>query len=209
MAEVSAKYGQVRDAIRTGDVLLCRGRGLLSGLIALGQRSEWSHVGMFVRPPEPAFPDSVLVWESTTLGKLPDVSTGRIVQGVRLVSASDLVASYPGRLAWRHLDGPRGIDFERGWNIAYQRHHGKRYERRWWHLVRAAVDLGADARRADLSSVFCSELLAATWKHLGVLSRTVNPSEVVPADFAPDGGDVMAGRLTHGYRLGPAVRIAP
>ena len=74
-------------------------------------------------------------------------------------------------------------------------------------LLRAAWDrLGGLSRSEDLSSLFCSELVAEAYQAMGLLDeppRGLPSNEYVPIDFS----DRRALKLKRGYRLLPEVVI--
>merc|ERR1711916_157123 len=58
----------------------------------------------------------------------------------------------------------------------------------------------------DLSSVFCSELVAAALKHLGILSDKMVTSNVLPKDMASSD---FASAMLGGVSLGPLITYSP
>ncbi|KKL50606.1 hypothetical protein LCGC14_2303830, partial [marine sediment metagenome] len=63
----------------------------------------------------------------------------------------------------------------------------KKYERDYVQLWRSAYDGPGGRNRRDLSSYFCSELVAQAYIEAGLLDGSVQPSnEYTPADFAGD-----------------------
>jgi len=62
-------------------------------------------------------------------------------------------------------------------------HAGKTYEDSLMPLVKAKFKTNKDE---DFSKFFCSELVAAAFKHLGLLSKSMNASNFTPKDFASE-----------------------
>jgi hypothetical protein len=60
-------------------------------------------------------------------------------------------------------------------------HCGKSYEDSIVSMIRAKFKSN---KEEDLSTIFCSELIAACYKHLGLLSQSQNASNFTPKDFA-------------------------
>ena len=83
-----AAYRAIRPELRTGDVVLFSGRGVISGVVRLLSGSRWSHCGMVFQV---SAIDALLVWESTSLTAIPDATTGRITNGVQLTLLSQRV----------------------------------------------------------------------------------------------------------------------
>ncbi len=189
-------YARIRDTLRTGDVVLFAGKGVISTGIQLFTRSRWSHVGMLVRV---AALDTILVWESTTLSDVPDVETALATRGVQLVPFSQRLAAYPGTIGVRRLEAELGPDGDVTLGALRRQLAGRPYERQWRDL------LCADFRKLgraepDFSSFFCSELVALAYQRLGLLPKEPIASRYVPADFSAGRGTVD-GRLRHGARL--------
>ena len=72
-------YSEHRADMKTGDILLFSGTGLISRAIQAVTGSRWSHVATVLEIP---LYDFVCCFESTTLCNIPDLSTGAKVKGV-------------------------------------------------------------------------------------------------------------------------------
>jgi len=190
------KYSEVRELLRTGDVVLFNGKGLVSWIISrLGGKS---HVGVIYRPNR----ETVLLYESTTLSNLRDVSSGRKVRGVQLVNFSRRVATYNGRIWVRRLDKPLDRQQRRIMEQTRKEFAGKGYEQSLWQLIRAGFKWSL--QMADLGTIFCSELVAELFQRWGFLSRKIPANEHNPGDFRQGGcvDDFMTGN-----RLGIEIPI--
>lgn len=190
-------YEDMRSDMRTGDILLFAGTGFISRAIQRITDSEWSHVGMVLNVEEFDF---VCCFESTTLSNIPDLTTGAKVRGVSLVPLSQRLASYDGRVAWRRLEGQLGRDQVQEALRMRSKFTGTPYEGDQLELLKSALDNTAlGQNQPDLSSVFCSELVAETLKAMDVLGTNIFSNEYTPADFAdPDEIDLLSG---YTYRL--------
>ena len=93
---------QLRDKLKTGDLVLFSGKGGISAGIKWATLSRWSHIGMIVVFAEYDF---VTVWESTTLSSLVDLDTKVPRKGVQLVPLSSRIEGYDGEVAVRQLEG--------------------------------------------------------------------------------------------------------
>ena len=197
-------YDELRPDLKTGDLVLTTGRGPVSAAIRWATRSAWSHVGMIVRAQEW---DTVLLWEATTLGAAYDVEQGRPVKGVRLVPLSHRVGAPGQTMAVRQL---RGVLLETRDVVALsdlrKALNGRPYEQNELELLRSAWDGPLGANREDLSSVFCSELVAEAYQALRLLPDSIPSNEYVPGDFGE--GSTSGVELTRGY-LGPEIAVLP
>lgn len=173
---------ELRSKLNTGDVILFSGKGGISAGIKWATLSRWSHVGMIVVLPEYDF---VTVWESTTLSSLVDLDTKVPHKGVQLVPLSSRMASYDGEVAVRQLNGV-AFDNDDIINLMKLRRElaGKEYEKNTIELIKAAYDGPLGRNSEDLSSLFCSELVAEAYQRLGLLSEEKPSNEYTPSDFS-------------------------
>jgi len=152
----------------TGDVWLFRGRSMADLTIRALTNSPVNHVGMAVAiddlPP--------LLWHAELGRALPDVWTGKRHRGVQLHLLAEAVRTWNMRYqqrAWvRQLDGPIERYHEDRLMEIIDRFDGRPFPttlgllRRWisWP-VRSA---------SSLEEVFCAELVATTYQHMGLLA---------------------------------------
>ena len=179
--------------MQSGDVVLFKGEGMFSRLIMAAPNARYSHVGLYVE-----YEGIPCVFESTSLGTLPDVRTGELINGVQLTDFEDRVASYGGEVFYRPILGGRSTrQLELLKQFIYT-HHGKPYEQSNWELVNAQLDLLPwHANKADDSSLFCSETAAMALRDIGIMEVDNTPAnECTPTDF--DAGV----QLRRGYEWG-------
>ena len=155
------------DMASTGDIWLFRGRSAADLAIRAVTNSPVNHVGMVVAvddlPP--------LLWHAELGRSLPDVWTGQRQRGVQLHHLRDAVVTWNDRYqqrAWvRQLGG------------TIERHHDDRlmevidrYDGRAFPttlgLIRQWVR-GRIRRTSSLETVYCAELVATTYQHMGLL----------------------------------------
>lgn len=178
-------YAAARARLKTGDVVLFSGKGGISTSVKWVTLSRWSHVGMVMVLDEYDF---VCVWESVATPTLADVESGHARRGVQLVPLSARVQQYEGEIVYRSLLGVelQASDVQR--LMALRKRIGRRpYEKSRLAMMAAAWDGPFGHVPEDLSSLFCSELVAAAYQALGLIrnGRKDKPSsEYVPADFS-------------------------
>ncbi len=177
---------QLREELNTGDIILFSGKGGISAGIKWGTLSQWSHVGMILKLPEY---DYVTIWESTTLSNLVDLDTNKPMKGVQLVSLTDRVDKYQGKIATRKLKGVNfsKIDIDR-LMVLRRVIAGRPYEEKKIELIKSAYDGPLGRNFEDLSSLFCSELVAEAYQVLGLLDGAKPSNEYTPADFSESRG---------------------
>ena len=185
-----AKYDTERAKINTGDIVLFSGKGNISHGIKLVTNSKWSHVAMAVRLPEW---DTVMLWESTTLSSLADVIDGTKKSGVQLVLMSDRLKIYNGEATVRHL---QGVDVDQNLKLKKKLMDFRKsvrnrpYEKSKIELIKAAYDGPFGYNEEDLSSLFCSELVAEAYQQMGLLPdapKGLSSNEYTPKDFSDKG----------------------
>ncbi len=184
---ITAAYDRTRKSLDTGDIVLFSGKGPISQGIKRFTFSKWSHVGMVIKSHE--F-DSILLWESTTLTDIPDLESGNLLKGVQIVPLSQRIALYNGGISIRKLTIGRTKKRIASLVKLRKELRGKKYEKSNLELIRSAYDGPFGHNTEDLSSLFCSELVAEAYQAMGLLpddkkSEDYKPSnEYTPADFS-------------------------
>jgi hypothetical protein len=196
----AALPGAIEASLQTGDLFLFSGKGFASAGIKWLLGSTWSHVGLVVRPavhdPRP------LLWEATPCRDLVDVITGRPADGARLVRLDERLATFPGDVSVRRLSKRLDADQHSRFADVLRQLHGLPYEKRWLELLLAVSDR-IDLGRENLTTLFCSELVAETYQRLGLLDDTdhggLPSNEYTPRHFS----DAHRLSLRQGFALGP------
>jgi hypothetical protein len=208
------------DLARTGDIWLFRGRTPADRAIQLATNSPVNHVGMAVvlgdLPP--------LMWHAELGRSLPDVWSGARQRGVQLHVLSDAVTTWAnryGQRAWVRQLSPEvtaamedavlrviarmdGTPFPSTVSMASRWLTGRLPPLR--RPGRRAGEDGADGAAA-LETAYCAEVLAVTYKAMGLLPAGRRPGWYDAGRFWS--GDDL--RLDGGYSLGGelAVRVPP
>jgi len=198
-------YNDMRPQLKTGDIVLFSGKSAVSNIIKLFSGGKWSHVGMVVIMEE--FDRMVLLWESTTLSNIPDIETRTATKGVQLVPMSQRITTYEGEVTIRLLN--KAISDAMNQKLAEVRKELSRkpYERSQIELLKAAYDgIGGASSGDDLSSLFCSELVAEGYQAMGLLPEF--PAGLPSNEYAPiDFSDRRQLKLLKGYTLAAEVAI--
>ncbi len=183
------KYTDIRDKLKTGDVLLFSGRGFVSWVIRLRTWSKISHVGMVYK-----IGTNVMVWESTRL-------TGK--DGVQISLLSVRGKRYKGRIRVRQLHTRRDNQFYGTFDKVRQETKGVKYERHWWELWGSVAFW---KNKVCLAYIFCSELLGLMFKRWGLFKKDFPENELAPVDFTVKSQKVT-GELVTGAWLGPEIEL--
>ena len=186
--------------MQTGDILLFKGNGLFSSLIMAAPGADYSHVGLYVNHPV----HGSCVFESTSLGTLPDMITGESICGVQMVPFDERIASYDGEVFHRPIYGDRGDDVLTSFMGFIDKHHGAPYEEDTLQLIRAELDIFPwQKNKPDASSLFCSETSVMCLRECGIIIDDDMPAnEFTPTDLSDD---VMF--AVNGFRFGAIVAL--
>ena len=186
MAEAALELDDAVATASTGDVWLFRGRSVADVAIRTLTNSPVNHVGMVVAlddlPP--------LLWHAELGRSLPDVWTGERQRGVQLHPLRDAVTTWNeryGQRAWvRQLTGGE-----------IERHHEDRlmeviarFDGRPFptmsRLARSwstAQVLRRGRSSSSLETIYCAELVATTFQHMGLLPPGKPASSYDPGRF--------------------------
>ncbi len=202
-------YENVRKNLNTGDIVLFSGRSFDSMEIRCATASPYSHVGMVVRRRTPSGGSALYLWHAPAgaIESVPDVLSGRYKDGPQLSSLQRVLEVADGAMhtcslvpRWRPLlNGESDLmDFmvEQG---------PKSYERDQTQLVLSAFGGSCCANEEDTSSYFCSELVAETYKFLGLAPRDRPSNTYVPGDFSPENA---LSWMPKSHTFGALVRIS-
>jgi hypothetical protein len=165
----------------TGDVWLFRGKSFADMAIRTVTNAPVNHVGMVVAlddlPP--------LLWHAELGRSLPDVWTGQRQRGVQLHLLSDAVRT------WHDKYGQRA--WTRPLQAQVQRHHEDRLMEVINRLDGAPFPttvglarqwlVGRVRRSASLETIYCAELVATTYQHMGLLPSQRPASWYDPGAF--------------------------
>jgi hypothetical protein len=165
----------------TGDIWLFRGGSLADRAIRAATNSPVNHVGMVVAiddlPP--------LLWHAELGRSLPDVWTGEHQRGVQLHKLVDAVTTWReryGQRAWvRQLEGTIERRHEDRLMEMIDRFDGRPFPTTPG-LVRQWLT-GRLRRSSSLETIYCAELVATTYQHMGLLPARRPASWYDPGRF--------------------------
>ncbi len=182
-------YEEIAPTLNTGDVVLFGfgGKGPISNTIKRFTFSMWSHVGMVLRSEDIGLN---LMIESTTLSNVRDIDSGDFREGVQVVSLIDRLNLYTGDVGFRRMENVARTREMIAVIVGLRREfRGREYEQSKLELIRSVYDGPFGSNVEDLSSLFCSELVAEMWQSIGWLPQDPPSNEYNPANFAGDGNE--------------------
>ena len=197
-------YQRIKGELKTGDIVLFSGKSGFSRTIKYFTTSVWTHVGMVLEVPGHEGP---LVWESLRIGEIEDVVDQRLKSGVQLLSLCERVVRSYDAIAVRQLSHPVDsamLDAALRFRLEVR---DRPYEQNVFEVVRAAWDGPFGLNTEDLSSLFCSELVAASYQRMGLLlpheDGGAPSNEYTPAYFSRRGRLDLRGK----WSLGPEILV--
>jgi hypothetical protein len=166
----------------TGDIWLFRGRSIADRAIQTVTNSPVNHVGMVVAlddlPP--------LLWHAELGRSLPDVWTGERQRGVQLHLLRDAARTWDERYGQqafiRQLEGPLARGHEDRLMEVIERFDGRPFPTTPG-LARQWVTGRVRRRDSSLETVYCAELVATTFQHMGLLPSRRPASWYDPGRF--------------------------
>jgi hypothetical protein len=182
MLDTALALGDAVATAATGDLWLFRGRSLADRAIQAVTNSPVNHVGMVVAiddlPP--------LLWHAELGRSLPDVWTGERQRGVQLHHLADAVTTWNeryGQRAWvRQLEGAVGREHEDRLMETIARYDGRPFPTTPG-LARQWLTGRVRRRESSLETLYCAELVATTYQHMGLLPRRRPASWYDPGRF--------------------------
>ncbi len=186
---------QVIDDLQTFDVILMHGLLLSSRLIELAEFNKWSHVAMVVRGDDLGIEGvrgRVFLWESTDYNTLQDPFLKKTKPGPMLVDLRErIIDNYTKKTdivnAVRYLHVERTEEMFKYLKTAIREIHNTD-----WTTIQAIVKTLFKGRilkkeKESDEKYFCSELVAYTYKRVGLLPSDVLINSLEPKDFASTG----------------------
>jgi hypothetical protein len=156
--------------LKSGDIVLFSGRGLISWLIRIATQSKQSHVGIIY-----VENDNILLFDSTSIVK---------PSGVKLRPFDEVVKEYDGNVYYRRLDKPL-TQLQLALFRKYIKDNlGKKYEESKTELILAAIGRKFNIKVENPSgTVYCSELIRDLFKLWGFIEHM---KALAPFDFSED-----------------------
>jgi len=189
MAEKKVPWEAVYPTMATGDLMLSEGFSEGDWIIKKATSGQFSHAGMITRatPNDPA-----LYWEESMIARATDPLRGKEHDGAQLgdlLKIAQLMIKNGMQVYYVKLDWSRPTDIESRMAKIFSVvdghmpfSYGKHGETMVWDYLEGhylhILDHG--------TSMFCSELVAATLQELGLLPDEPPPNGYSPSAFTPE-----------------------
>lgn len=181
-------YNEIRSELDTFDLVLWSSGDKLAKLIQVGTTSPWTHVGLIVRFPG----DLIMLWESTFDDQF---------SGVRLIPLSKALCD---DISIRKATLNRTNELFNKLMEVRKDLDGRPFENNIIEFICAAYDGPFGENKRNISSLFCSELIAETLQRIGLLDPSKPSNEYTPKDFSSSN----AGLELIGISYGPEIPIS-
>ncbi len=188
-------YNIIKKKVKTGDLILFNNGRIGYWEVKIATCSTFSHIGMIVKCKHlKSSRDNLFIWHSPAqeLQGLPDTISGDTKEGPQLNPLLPIIRAAGGTVYIRILHKKKNtfynnilsddpcdsglMDFMKGADW-------KTYEKSTRQLILSTYDGIFGENEEDTSSYFCSELVAETYKILGLLPEDIISSEYTPKDF--------------------------
>mmetsp|Transcript_4208 Transcript_4208/g.5618 ORF Transcript_4208/g.5618 Transcript_4208/m.5618 type:complete len:346 (+) Transcript_4208:200-1237(+) len=201
-----------------GDVVLYYTKQYGAKLQRLVTRSRFDHIGILV------------IWEKCSDDCCPAaLKESRKSAGIKAWHTLEadatgvtlyrftpaLIKAYNGTCCIRHLKFDDKVvndctrkKMEQDLHSFIEEMYGRPYEKHALEMIKAANMFGGN-KKEDLSSVFCSELVAAAYRRMGILSEGRTCNSYIPGDFASTAKTKRRIKLVNGAHLEDEIYIDP
>ena len=198
------RYEDLEPRLRTGDIVLFRGASLRSRIIEAATQSEFSHIGMIVRPQHDQPP---LLWQTDPRAVTEDVVENGQHGGAQL---NELTAALAAMTSPAYGDTPfiRQLVAEHASELDEQARLAiAALERTPFpslaKLIREWL-LGHLRIATSIKRMDCAETVALTYQQMGLLASDPPPNSYNPRDFSEQHMNL---RLLRGATLGPQLEV--
>jgi hypothetical protein len=190
-----AKWEEISGSLKTGDLILQQGVSPTSQAIQMLEGSVWTHSCMVVRPSDinvSVKGDPLCYWESNDILTCNDVITGKPKEGPTLVVLEErlwtnMENTFDYGILIRHLVAERSKDVLSGLADYIPKVH------KYGFPKDGGLQSWIAARTENMpntsTEIFCSELVASSMMHMGLLSTRFVPNAYTPGDLSA--GDTL------------------
>lgn len=197
-------YSEICQSFKTGDLILFHGELRSSELTEILQGTMWSHVAMVINPKDIGFDyPRLLLWESNTLVNLKDVTMDKAKVGPMLVDLEERIQSdkndgYDNIFQVRYIDlgdfSHLEDELHKKLKTFIDNHHTCGYPKSELQMFIDFFKGKFENKQAEPDKFFCSELIAATYIGLGLMTDYYVPNSYMPKDFSDKSDLPLLGR---------------
>ena len=183
-------YSDIKEYLKTGDIVLMKGRYISSHVIEAFEGSEYSHTAIIVLAKDLGITNSedVLLWESNVQTDIKDVILNKPKSGPQLLNFHekvlyDLENKLDSKVAIRHVYSDNYAPIIKGIKLSIEEVHSAVFPN-LYHECHDPLEGRFKNIQTPYDTIFCSELVAFTYIKMGLLS-SINPTNsYFPVDFS-------------------------
>ncbi len=184
-------FKSIEADLQTGDIVLMEGIHLSSRCIETIEGCHFSHVGILVRSEDIGLnlgANKLLLWESDTPTDVKDVIKGVAKSGPMLVDFRERLKynfthGEDSHCSIRHLYTERDAAFKQKFKELIPTIHDADFPDTWHEFLNPVLGRALH-KKTSLDTMFCSELAAYTYMHLGLLTDIHPVNSYAPVDFS-------------------------
>lgn len=187
-------YDEIKDVLKTGDLILFHGMLLSSEINELLTGSQWSHVGMVIRLEDIGINSSkrLLLWESNTLVNLKDVELNESKVGPMLVDLqqrliTDVKDKKDNKFKIRYNTCDISKEMLGRLKLFIKEVHSDTFPKTELDLKKEFFEGRILGKAVGNDDYFCSKLIADTYIHMGLLTVKYPSNSYEPKDFSSAG----------------------
>ena len=167
--------------LKTGDIILFSGKGLIPFIIKLITFSKWSHVGLVIIDENYDYP---LLYESTHDNSIKGLDNSRFNEGVQCVPLQARLDGYNGKAALRRLHNADLSATRHKLNLMRKDCAGIAFETNKLELFSSVGWLWFINVNGSLKEQFCSENTAQAHIELGLHDPKIAANKYSPAWYS-------------------------
>ena len=164
-------------------IALFGGTDVVSSVIRGVTKSQWSHVGILLRNNNIASHDRSGWYCFEATGTAEEIVIDHTRPHVQINPWMQALEKYDGRVAVRILTFESSAPRCEKVLTVVKKFHGVPYERHPFQMLKA---VNQENHKEDLTSVFCSELVAQCLQELGILNKEKLSDNYLPKDFSSE-----------------------
>lgn len=187
-------FDEIKDVLKTGDLILFHGMLLSSKINELVTGSQWSHVAMVIKPEDIGIntSDRLLLWESNTLVNLQDAELNKSKVGPMLVDLeqrliTDINNKKDNKFKIRYNTCDISMEMLEKLKLFIKKVHSDTFPKTELDLRKEFFEGRILNQTVDNGDYFCSKLIADTYIHMDLLTTKYPTNSYEPKDFSMDG----------------------
>jgi hypothetical protein len=184
-------FSEIKTDLKTGDIFLFHGDSKIEEVIQIGDKTEWSHVGMIVLAEDIGLEsdENVLFWESSSESYY-DYDQKIEKSGPHLIKLQDLLSALHNLsdkryFSVRSLETARTPEFFNQLRSLMSENeiHNATFPK-YEDMIKNYIEGHFLNKEESDGTYFCSQLIAETYKRMGILTSIEPSNAYAPKSFS-------------------------